>query len=590
MKLDPTVMRTMDKQDFRVLAAVETGMKGHHLVPIALVNSVANLRHGGTNKVLSGLLRDKLLSHDQSCGYDGYRLTNSGYDILALHNLKSRGIIAGIGDKIGTGKESDVYVAITPRNTQVVLKFHRLGRTSFRDVKKKRDYFMVNALSKNNKKHGTQYRTLPNSWLFLSRTSAIKEFAFMKSLYDVGYPTPKPLGQSRHIVAMSVVRGLPLYQVHSNRVSAEQARSIFEQSAVLAGRLAQHGLVHCDLNEFNLIVDLSGVQSKIANSGVEGVNRNDDLDGEARDWEDDATEHYVRHAGLPDKFKGALSSNATLQKQGIDGTGEVIVETPPEPKERLSDGEPKPIVTLIDFPQMISTRHPNAKELYERDVDCLKIFFSKKLKCHVEGEAEDERLGGIMPSWEELIASSNQDDIEDSGDGNDDVTLVSKAQLRLDEELQASGYSEEDAARDSELMYYQAQQRSNRDLDDVDEEESDEDGSDEDYDEDAFDADANPVVEETGQAPELLDMDSFHIGQKNANADDGASFAGGVSISGMSRMSQRSHAEVEHIARERVKKHLEDRKRASGRKGAFKSRNSNKSYSKGKRVMNDFGV
>lgn len=590
MKLDPTVMRTMNKQDFRVLAAVETGMKGHHLVPIALVNSVANLRHGGTNKVLSGLLRDKLLSHDQSCGYDGYRLTNSGYDILALHNLKSRGIIAGIGDKIGTGKESDVYVAITPRNTQVVLKFHRLGRTSFRDVKKKRDYFMVNALSKNNKKHGTQYRTLPNSWLFLSRTSAIKEFAFMKSLYDVGYPTPKPLGQSRHIVAMSVVRGLPLYQVHSNRVSAEQARSIFEQSAVLAGRLAQHGLVHCDLNEFNLIVDLSGVQSKIANSGVEGVNRNDDLDGEARDWEDDATEHYVRHAGLPDKFKGALSSNATLQKQGIDGTGEVIVEAPPEPKERLSDGEPKPIVTLIDFPQMISTRHPNAKELYERDVDCLKIFFSKKLKCHVEGEAEDERLGGIMPSWEELIASSNQDDIEDSGDGNDDVTLVSKAQLRLDEELQASGYSEEDAARDSELMYYQAQQRSNRDLDDVDEEESDEDGSDEDYDEDAFDADANPVVEETGQAPELLDMDSFHIGQKNANADDGASFAGGVSISGMSRMSQRSHAEVEHIARERVKKHLEDRKRASGRKGAFKSRNSNKSYSKGKRVMNDFGV
>ena len=88
-------------------------------------------------------------------------------------------------------------------------------------------------------------------------------------------------------------------------------------------------------------------------------------------------------------------------------------------------------------------------------------------------------------------------------------------------------------------------------------------------------------------------MDDFHISQKNSNPDDGSSFAGGVSISGMSRMSrmsQLSHAEVEHIARERVKKHLEDRKRASGRKGAFKSRNSNKSYSKGRRVMNDFGI
>jgi len=339
---------------------------------------------------------------------------------------------------------------------------------------------------------------------------------------------------------------------------------------------------------------LSGVQSKIANSGVEGVKRSDDLDGEDRDWEDDATEHYVRHAGLPDKHKGALSSNATLQKHGIDGTGEVVVEAPPEPQERLPGGDPKPIVTLIDFPQMISTRHPNAKELYERDVECLKIFFSKKLKCHVEGETEDSRLGGIMPSWEELIANSNQDDTEEDGDGSDDVTLVSKAQLRLDEDLKASGYSEEDAARDSELMYYQARQRSNRGLDDVNEEESDEEGSDEDYDngeeEDAFEADVNPVVEETEQAPELLDMDNFHISQKNSNADDGASFAGGVSISGMSRMSQLSHAEVEHIARERVKKHLEDRKRASGRKGAFKSRNSNKSYSKGKRVMNDFGI
>ncbi len=46
-------------------------------------NAIANLRHGGTNKIISSLLRDKLLSHDQSCGYDGYRLTNSGYDVVA---------------------------------------------------------------------------------------------------------------------------------------------------------------------------------------------------------------------------------------------------------------------------------------------------------------------------------------------------------------------------------------------------------------------------------------------------------------------------------------------------------------------------
>jgi RIO kinase 2 len=621
MKLDPTVMRTMNRQDFRVLNAVEAGMKDRELVPVPLINTIANLRHGGTNKIISSLLRDKLLSHDQSCGYDGYRLTNSGYDILALHDLKCRGIIGGIGDRIGTGKESDVYLAITPRNTQIVLKFHRLGRTSFRDVKKKRDYFMVNALSKN-KRGGARYRTLPNSWLFLSRTSALKEFAFMKALHDAGYPTPKPVGHSRHVVAMGLVRGVPLYQLHTNRVSAEQAQSVYEQSAILAGRLARHGLVHCDLNEFNLMVDLSGVQARIAGvGGGDGIGLDEDgfatLDGTAaggggRNWEDDATEHYVRHSGLPSRNRGALSSHGPLQKHTvIDGTGEVVTEEPPEPEGLLDNGEPRPIVTLIDFPQMVSTRHPNARELYERDVECLKRFFGTKLRCYVEGEGSVG--GGVMPTWEELVAGDDDgggEGLEFPGDGADDVTLVSKAQHRLDEELKASGYSREDAARDTELAYYEAHQRLDRGLDVVDdddeEEDDDDDEEDDEEDEEGEDdvegidendnaneekpANEDEHVNDYERAPDLIDMDDFHIQSGRSNISDGASIAGGVSLSGMSKISQLSYAEAEQRARERVRRHLEDRKRASGKKGAFKTRNSNKSFSKGKRVITDFGV
>jgi RIO kinase 2 len=615
MKLDPTVMRTMNRQDFRVLSAVEAGMKDRELVPAPLINTIANLRHGGTNKIISSLLRDKLLSHDQSCGYDGYRLTNSGYDVLALHDLKCRGIIGGIGDRIGTGKESDVYLAVTPRNTQIVLKFHRLGRTSFRDVKKKRDYFMVNALSKN-KRGGARYRTLPNSWLFLSRTSALKEHAFMRALHDAGYPTPRPVGHSRHVVAMGLVRGVPLYQLHANRVSAEQAQSVFEQSAALAGRLARHGLVHCDLNEFNLMVDLSGVQARIASGvggdagdGGDGPYDETTPDGTAAggagrgggggDWEDDATEHYVRHSGLPSRHRGALSSHGPLQKHTvIDGTGEVVTEEPPRPLELLDNGEPRPIVTLIDFPQMVSTRHPNARELYERDVECLRRFFGGKLRCYVEGEGGIG--GGGMPTWEELVAGDDGEEGGFPGDGPDDVTLVSKAQHRLDEELKASGYSREDAARDAELAYYEAHQRLNRGLDavdDVDEEgDEDVDGNDvEEIDEDDNANEQELADEEEpggdhGRIPELIDMDDFHVQSERGNVDDDVSFAGGVSVGGMSRMSQLSYAEAEQRARERVRRHLEDRKRASEKKGAFKTRNSNKSYSKGKRVITDFGL
>ena len=36
-------------------------------------------------------------------------------------------------------------------------------------------------------------------------------------------------------------------------------------------------------------------------------------------------------------------------------------------------------MTLIDFPQMVSTAHANAADLYERDVACVERFFAKKL-------------------------------------------------------------------------------------------------------------------------------------------------------------------------------------------------------------------
>mmetsp|Transcript_2695 Transcript_2695/g.5290 ORF Transcript_2695/g.5290 Transcript_2695/m.5290 type:complete len:202 (+) Transcript_2695:1-606(+) len=198
-----------------------------------------------------------------------------------------------------------------------------------------------------------------------------------------------------------------------------------------------------------------------------------------------------------------------------------------------------------------------------------------------------------MPSWEELIAESAGEEVGFPGDGADDVTLVSKAQLRLDEELHASGFSKEDAARDSELAYYEAHQQINRDLEDVDEEGSeDEEDANEESKNDAVEAtkidekksDKNP--DDDDEAPELIDMDEFHIQTEKPN-DDGASIAGGVSIGGMSRMSQMSHAEAEQRARQRVRRHLDDRKKASGKKGAFKTRNTNKSYVKGKRVMND---
>lgn len=47
----------------------------------------------------------------------------------------------------------------------------------------------------------------------MSRLAAVKEYAFMKALYDAGFPVPRPVDQNRHCVLMTLAKGFPLYQL-----------------------------------------------------------------------------------------------------------------------------------------------------------------------------------------------------------------------------------------------------------------------------------------------------------------------------------------------------------------------------------------
>ena len=547
MKLDPTVMRTMNTQDFRIMEAVEKGMRDHNLVPIKLISANANLRHGGAHKIISSLLRDKLLSHEtKKHGFDGYRLTNAGYDILALHNLKSRGFVAAIGQKIGTGKESDIYLAVKPSGEQIVLKFHRLGRTSFRNVKKKRDYFGKAAQQ-------------AHSWLFLSRLSALKEYAFMKALFDVKYPTPTPIAHNRHIVAMGLVRGLPLYQIYPKQLSVEQAKDIYEQAVGLAARLAGHGLVHCDLNEFNLMVDLSGIQS-LATAG------------------DDP---YVRHSGQSvagEKSMGALSKPAW--EQSLE-EGDRIQEALPEPVHFLENGQPKPVVTLIDFPQMISTKHPNAQELYERDMACLSRFFELKLLCTIPEEANTGY------SWNDVMKNSDCD------------VSSNISQDRLDEELRASGFNDKLRAG-LELYYFDSgavaddavvnspveeEENESDSEDDNEETESDEERRDV---TDATKAENMERIRAAAETGEDLEINCpVQFDGENVDKDDNESLTSRFALDADSVVPTLDRERIEMEARNRVRKQIEEQKRKARKSGAFRTRNKNKSYVKGKRILRE---
>ncbi|XP_066139273.1 uncharacterized protein RIOK2 [Euwallacea fornicatus] len=237
-KLNVSLMRYLTSEDFRVLTATEMGMKNHELVPGPMVASIANLQHGGVHKLLRELCKHKLLSYERGKRYDGYRLTNLGYDYLALHSLTKRDVIASFGNQIGVGKESNIYTIADTNGKQLCLKLHRLGRVCFRKVTEKRDYH-------NHRKSA--------SWLYLSRISATKEFAYMKALYERRFPVPKPIDFNRHCVVMELVNGTLLNHISE----VKDVEALYDELMNLIVRFADSGVIHGDFNEFNIILDES---------------------------------------------------------------------------------------------------------------------------------------------------------------------------------------------------------------------------------------------------------------------------------------------------------------------------------------------
>ena len=361
MRFDLTALKYLTKDDFRVLTAIEMGMRNHEIVPVDLIQSISKIRNTSVRRILANLLKHKLIKHTK-IQYDGYSLNFLGYDFLAIHSLIKQGILVQIGTKIGVGKESDVYLCYVkntnseiseeqynqikeniltenalkeqnrqkkleeknnindenketeekndekneeeekeesseeeeeisylqndlPKTIQTVvgeltiacIKFARLGRTSFRAVKSKRDYV----------KSQTHY-----NWLYLSRLSSQNEYKNMKGLYSHGFSVPRPYGYNRHAIIMEYVPSYPLNKVEE----IKDKNTVYHKMMDFIYKLGTNGLIHGDFNEFNILLNIN----------------------------------------KPDE------------------------------------------IVVIDFPQMISIHHPEAENYFKRDVQCVKNYFLKK--------------------------------------------------------------------------------------------------------------------------------------------------------------------------------------------------------------------
>ena len=384
MRFDLTALKYLNKDDFRVLTAIEMGMRNHEIVPVDLIQSISKIRNTSVRRILANLLKHKLIKHTK-IQYDGYSLNFLGYDFLAIHSLIKQGILVQIGTKIGVGKESDVYLCYVqkvnseisdeqynqikeniltenakkeqnkqkqldeknnikneikeeedkkvqgeeeeeesseeeevsyfqndlPKTIQTVvgeltiacIKFARLGRTSFRAVKSKRDYV----------KSQTHY-----NWLYLSRLSSQNEYKNMKGLYSHGFAVPRPYGYNRHAIIMEYVPSYPLNKVEE----IKDKNVVYHKMMDFIYKLGENGLIHGDFNEFNILLNIN----------------------------------------KPDE------------------------------------------IVVIDFPQMISISHPEAQNYFKRDVQCVKNYFLKKFNLTFDEDLKFSDIKQINFLDEELKA------------------------------------------------------------------------------------------------------------------------------------------------------------------------------------------
>ena len=227
--------RKLEPEDLRVLNVIEANLSRFRYVPEKALPELAKLTEQETRYRLSRLNRFKLVYRWKG-PYEGYTLNMAGYDCLAINALVKAGILEAFGKPLGVGKEADVYDALTPDNTQIAVKFHRLGRTSFRQTRRVRDY-------------AAQRRHI--SWLYQSRLAAEKEFKALKLLYPHRVAVPKPIHQNRHVVAMSMIQGAELAEY---KELPNPQKTLEEILRNIRKAYKEAGVIHADLSEFNVII------------------------------------------------------------------------------------------------------------------------------------------------------------------------------------------------------------------------------------------------------------------------------------------------------------------------------------------------
>jgi RIO kinase 1 len=179
--------------------------------------------------------------------------------LMALYDLSRKGYIDAMGGSVSTGKEANIFHAITKENDirEVAVKIYMISTANFNSMK---EYILGDP----------RFMGIKHTKKDIIFAWAKKEFKNLKRAEEAGVRVPKPYIIKRNILLMEFIGndGIPMPQLKDAKLTHEELEHILKKIIEYMNLLHTRAkLIHADLSEYNILVDVDTMEPVIIDMG-----------------------------------------------------------------------------------------------------------------------------------------------------------------------------------------------------------------------------------------------------------------------------------------------------------------------------------
>ncbi|PSR70474.1 hypothetical protein PHLCEN_2v13625 [Hermanssonia centrifuga] len=290
---------------------------------------------------------------------------------IILFKMIGRGLLYEVNGCVSTGKEANVYHAVTPERKHLALKIYKTSILVFKDRDRyvSGEYRFRRGYSRHNP------RKMVRVW-------AEKEMRNLKRLQGAGIRCPEPIEVRENVLVMSFIgdaEGWASPRLKDADVPASEFSILYSELLLMVRQLFHDcKLVHADLSEYNIL-------------------------------------YHVEHPPT-------TADDSQLPQ-------------PSDSLEPEKDNDQRGHLYIIDVSQSVEQDHPHAFDFLRSDLRNVEDFFSRHgIRClglrrafEFVTKESHENEGGNVAALEKWLEESEKDDNDESTEASADVNRRSAA-------------------------------------------------------------------------------------------------------------------------------------------------------------------